>query len=203
MKRDFIPQSRAKIDSWEQNFIKGITAYAAQLGFDAAQLTAITDQVNTHREAYREAQLIKSTAKSKIKAMQEEQLRTVQAIRKVVRQAKASPGYTETMGRSMGIIGPEDETELTRPVLKVKLDAQLPVIRFRKGQRHGVIIYSRRGDEKELTLLAIATRSPYVDRRPNLDPTMPEERHYAALYMHHDHPTGEMSAMASITLGKG
>lgn len=200
MKRDFIPQRRSKIDIWEQNFIKSLSHYASNLGIDPGQLSALSDQINTHRQVYREAQEIKTTAKSKVKQMQDEQQRTVRAIRKIVRQIKASSTYTDEMGKSMGIIGAENQTELTNPVLKVTLDINQPVIRFRKKHSQGVFIYCKRGDEKELTLLGFATRSPYVDKRPNLDPTKPEERHYAAYYMKNDQPTGLISAEVVVTL---
>lgn len=203
MKRDYIPQRRSKIDSWEQNFIEQLTSYATRLGIDASQLSAIAGKVSVHREAYREAVEIKATAKGKVKRMQDEQLKTVRAIRKMVRLVKASPNYTESMGKSMGIIGPENETQLGRPVLKVVVDARVPVISFRKGSSKGMFIYSKRGNEQEFSLLAFVTRSPFTDRRPNLDPERPEERHYAAFFMLNDQPTGDMSAVTSVTLGRG
>lgn len=201
MKKDFIPGRRSKLNNWEKNFLLGLTDNAAALGISATQLAAITDQVNRHRAAFEEAQMAKTTAKSKVSAMQTEQVRTVRAIRKMVRQVKASPTYSEVVGRSMGIIGPEIETELTQPTLKVKLEGSHPVIRFRKGHSHGVFIYSRRGDEKQLSLLGISTRSTYKDDRPYLDPSKPEVRYYAAYYMLNDKPIGVMGSIASVAMG--
>lgn len=198
MKKDFVPIKLSKIDSWEHTFSQNLDSYAATLGFSAAQVTAIKQQINAHRSAYAEAQLAKKTARSKVTAMQQLQTTTLRAMRKMARLIKANPNYSTSMGESLGIIGPEDSREITRPTLKARTIGGRAVISYRKYRSHGIYLYSKRGHETQLTLLAADMRSPYVDTRPNLDPNEPEKRHYAAYYMLNDEPVGEMGSTTRL-----
>ena len=198
MKRDFLPLKMAKVDSWEQRFSTQLDNQAAYLGISPTQVTAIKEQIDAHRTAYKEAQAAKITAKSKVAAMKTQQAITLKAVRKMVRIIKASPTYADSIGESMGIVGPEDSRELKPPVLKVRSIGGRTVISYKKYRSHGIFIYSKRGHETQLTLLAVDARSPYVDTRPNLDPNEPEKRQYAAYYMINDEPVGQMSNVTSV-----
>jgi hypothetical protein len=198
MKRDFLPLKMAKVDSWEQRFSTQLDNQAAYLGISPTQVTAIKEQIDAHRTAYKEAQAAKITAKSKVAAMKTQQAITLKAVRKIVRIIKASPTYADSIGEGMGIVGPEDSRELKPPVLKLRSIGGRTVISYKKYRSHGIFIYSKRGHETQLTLLAVDARSPYVDTRPNLDPNEPEKRQYAAYYMINDEPVGQMSNVTSV-----
>lgn len=198
MKKGFLPLKMSKVDSWEQRFSTQLDNHAAYLGISATQVTAIKEQIDAHRTAYKEAQAAKITAKSKVAAMKTQQAITLKAVRKMVRIIKASPTYASSMGESLGIVGPEDSRELRPPVLKIRSVGGRTVISYKKYSSHGVFIYSKRGTETHLTLLAVDMRSPYVDTRPNLNPNEPEQREYAAFYMINDEPVGQMSGVTSV-----
>jgi cell division protein FtsB len=198
MKRDFLPLKMSKVDSWEQQFSTQLDNHAAHLGISAAQVTAMQQQIEAHRTAYKEAQAAKITAKSKVAAMITQQAITLKAVRKMVRIIKASPTYAGSIGESMGIVGPEDSRELRPPVLKIRSIGGRTVISYKKYRSQGIFIYSKRGTEPHLTLLAVDSRSPYVDTRPNLNPNEPEQRHYAAYYMINDEPVGQMSNATAV-----
>lgn len=198
MKKDFIPVKIESIDAWEHNFSIQLAEHASALGISPAQLASIAQQIDDHRVAYAEAHAAKQTAKSKVATMQQLKTQTLRSVRKVVRQIKASPNYSSAIGRSMGIIGPEDTTELTQPVLKVQTLGGRAVISYKKYRSHGIYLYSRRGPETSLTLLAADSRSPYVDTRPNLKPNEPEQREYAAYYMLNDAQVGKMGAISRV-----
>lgn len=198
MKKDFIPNKQEKLYQWEQLFVQGLANHASALGISTTQVDAITDMVDVYRAQHREAEEAKKTAKSKVKAAQEGRVTTVRAIRKLVRLIKASPGYTDSMGKTMGIIGPEDSAMERPPVLKVTLIGGHPVISYRKGSADGIVLYCMRGDEEQMTLLAVDTRSPYADTRPNLQPDAPEARHYMAYFLKNDEQVGQPSATAQI-----
>lgn len=104
------------------------------------------------------------------------------------------------MGEDLGIHTPEGSAAITAPVLTVKADVDHAVISFKKGKADGVRLYCKRGSETAFTFLAIDTRSPYVDNRPNLVEGMPEKREYYAYLFDDDAPMGEQSAIVSITL---
>jgi hypothetical protein len=120
--------------------------------------------------------------------------------RALARRIKAHPAYTVGMGEDLGIHADEDTTELTAPVLTVKLDGRNPVISFKKGKSDGIRLYGRRGSETAFTFLAVDTRSPYVDNRPNQTEGVPEKREYYAFFMVSDQEVGAKSATIEITL---
>jgi hypothetical protein len=195
MKKDFIPVKISKIDYWEKHFSDQLVSLAPTLNIDPTQVTSITQEIDDHRTAYSEADLAKKAAKAKVAQMQRLKTQTLRSIRKLVRQIKASPAYTESIGKSMGIIGPEDSKELTEPTLRVRSIGGRAVISYKKYRSDGIYLYSRRGHETALVLLAADNRSPYVDTRPNLNPSEPEQREYAAYYMLNDEPVGKMGSI--------
>ncbi len=198
MKKDFIPLRNSHLDAWEETFLNALTGYSAQLGIPAPQVADITALIDAHRTSFTDALEAKTTAKGKVALMQSDKVQTVRAIRRLTRQIKASPAYTGPMGEAMGIVGPEHAPSGKPPRLKVKLVGGHPIVSYRKGGSHGIYLYSRRGNEPGFTLLAVDTRSPYADLRPNLDPSVPEERTYMAYYMHHDEQVGKAGQQTDI-----
>ena len=121
--------------------------------------------------------------------------------RSLVQQIKANPAYTEAMGEDLGIVAPQDTTELTAPKLTVKLEGGVPVISFVKSKSDGIRLYSKRGSETEFTFLAVDTRSPYTDSRPNLTPDTAETSQYYAYFIRADEQVGSQSDVVEISVG--
>ncbi|MCF8459451.1 MAG: hypothetical protein K9G46_01905 [Flavobacteriales bacterium] len=203
MKSDFIPIKLVDIDAWEGRFLTALNQQAASLGITPQQLIDITQKITNHREAYVAAEEAKKVAKSKVAHMQALKVDTIRSIRKMVRQIKSSPTYASANAHSLGVIGPEDSKELTSPKLKARSVGGRAVISYRKYRSHGIYLYGKRGNETSLTLLAVDTRSPYVDTRPNLDPNAPEQREYAARYMLNDEPVGQMGNIHLLLVAPG
>jgi hypothetical protein len=120
--------------------------------------------------------------------------------RLLAKRIKGSQNYTKAIGEDLGIEVAESTSEAITPTLTVKLDGDYPVLGFTKGKADGVRIYSKRGSETAFTFLAIDTRSPYVDNRPNLVPGTPEKREYYAFLYDDDTVIGVQSATISITV---
>lgn len=121
-----------------------------------------------------------------------------QRFRTLVGQIKASPAYTVSMGEDLGIVADESSVELTKPELTVKMEGGLPVIGFKKSKSDGIKLYSKRGSETTFSFLAVDTRSPYVDNRPNETPGTPETRAYYAYFIVNDEQVGDQSAEISL-----
>jgi hypothetical protein len=119
--------------------------------------------------------------------------------RALVRRIKSSPAYTVGTGEDLGIHADEDTTVITAPELRARIEGGNPVISFKKGKSDGIRLYSRRGGETAFTFLAVDTRSPYVDTRPNLEDSAAEKRDYYAYHILDDEQVGERSAIITIT----
>jgi len=120
--------------------------------------------------------------------------------RLLIRRIKSSFNYTDSIGKALGIVAAKSSSEVGIPKLSVSLSGSQAVLRFRRGKAHGARIFSRRGDETEFTFTAVDTRSPYVDKRPNLVPGQPEERHYYIILFVDDRLVSQRSHTVSITL---
>ncbi len=118
--------------------------------------------------------------------------------RTLVGQIKTNSAYTNAMGEDLGIVADESASALTKPVLTVKLEGADPVIGFKKGSSDGIKLYSKRGSETDFSFLAVDTRSPYVDNRPNLVPGTTEKRTYQAYFIVNDAQVGGVSDDISI-----
>lgn len=201
MKKDFIPVANTDFLGWEQRFATKLADLAAELGLNATQVATVVDLIATHQVQFNEAYQAKATAKGKVAAMQQGRVRTERAIRNVVRAIKASPNYTESIGKGMAIIGPEDSSEIKAPVLRIKMSAGIPIISYRKGKTDGILLQSRRSGETEFTFLAVDSQSPYADKRPNLVAGTPEAREYRACYLKGDQPVGQYSQVTLVLVG--
>ncbi len=120
--------------------------------------------------------------------------------RALITTIKAHPAYNNDMGEDLGIVAANSEAEITSPELKVKKDGVNVVISFSKGNNDGASLYSKRGSEVAFTFLALDTKSPYIDTRPNLVPGTPEKREYYAKLFDDSAEHGDASPTVSITL---
>ena len=114
----------------------------------------------------------------------------------MVRRIKAAPTYTEALGSLVGIIGPEDTTDLAtaKPTL-LGLDKRggCVEVSFNLLTSEGVNIYSQRDGDTEFKFLARDTCSPYVDNRPLLVAGKPELRRYKAVFVIGDEEVSQFS----------
>lgn len=118
---------------------------------------------------------------------------------------KAAPGYNETIGEDLGIIGSaatQHEDQAT-PAFKLHLQpgpaCQAVKITFKKYGHQGVWIECQRGTGA-WEFVAVDSESPYLDERPLLVPGTPEVRKYRLRYWDKGTPNGDWSDVASITV---
>ena len=122
----------------------------------------------------------------------------------LVKRIKASKGYTDDIGRALGIIGAEMEaknaTDDVQPKLSGKMVGGFAQLKYTKGANNGIRIESRRGTESDFTLLDKINKTIYSDKRPNLIAGQPEKREYRAWFFVGDEVVGQVSAVISITV---
>lgn len=120
--------------------------------------------------------------------------------RNLVKQIKSNPNYTLAIGKDLGITGVKPSAELTAPVLKLTMKGGKPTITCKRGNSHGIRIYSKRTGEADFTFLDVSTRGPFVDERSNLQANVVETRQYYAYYILKDVQVGAHSNIVSISL---
>ena len=197
---DYLPKSDAALNSWTNTFDTGLAANAAQLSLspaDEATLLAATDSIRT---AIRTSDGQQATARRAVA----DKLAAVAAagaiIRPLIKRAKTATGYTEAIGKAMGIIGADTATDWNtyKPVISAETFPGHVTIRFTKKGAQGVNIYGRLNGEGEWTKLAFDGHSPYIDNRPGATPGQSENREYMAIGVVHDTEIGQMSDIISV-----
>jgi hypothetical protein len=118
----------------------------------------------------------------------------------LVARIKTAPGYTDSIGQALQIIGadnPVDPTTL-KPVLDVELDAGEVDISWTKQGMDGLEIQVDRGDGKGFIFLAIDTIPNYTDTAPMPAAGQSALWKYKAIYLQADQRVGQWSDVVSI-----
>jgi hypothetical protein len=201
-KQDYVPRQDPDFVTWFQNFKTELASVAATVGLLPADVTAndndftlIDGKINA-LVAAKAAQQSAAADKIATRTLVEGRLRAL------VRRVKSHPGYTTAIGEQLGVIGPEDTTDLStaKPTLTAtSVLAGAVTVGFNKSISSGVRISSKRGAEPAFTFLASDTSSPYVDNRANLA-AGPETRQYQAQYLDGDDPVGLVSDTLTVTV---
>ena len=121
-------------------------------------------------------------------------------VRNLMARIKNSPGYDESIGRRLGIIGPERvlDPSTLRPQLKVRLvNGGQPEICWKKQRLGAIRLEVDRG--QGWTYLTVDARPNTPDPFP-LPPT-PALWKYRALYLKNDQPIGQWSDVVTVNVG--
>jgi len=124
----------------------------------------------------------------------------------LVQTIKRSPGYDETIGNDLGIIGPEDgapDFDTFGPVLKIsRAPAGVTVGWGWQGKKaflNQCEIQVDRGDGQGWRFLTIDSTPNYVDTEAI--PVTPTKWQYRAIYRVGDQRSGQWSAESSMIVG--
>jgi hypothetical protein len=123
---------------------------------------------------------------------------------KLIMTIKGNPNYSDDVGGNLGIIGAEQDRELSdlKPELKIKMEAGYPKIIWKKGKADSLDIYVNRSDGKGFVYLA-NDASPDFNDKTNLNGTdKTAEWIYKAIYRVKDDQVGSFSDEASIVMKK-
>lgn len=205
MKEDYIPKSDGDLNTWETNFADKVGAITTTLGIPALDVNPVTDAITQHQTAYNNsftADAAAVAAKSEKKKFKKQ---AIELLRALANRIKAAPGYTETMGNTLRIIGVDTDFDpaTAKPHVKLSLEGNNVVIEFNNPREvDGVKIFSKRGNESAYTFLATDTESPYIDNRANLVAGVAEQRKYYAFFFDDDAEIGLQSDEVSISITK-
>ena len=195
-KQDYIPAGIQPFMLWHDQFKTAVLANATTFTLAAGDTTPITTD-NTDYHAKVTAQIAAANAsKQATTDLATSRANAEKRARALAKRIKAHPAYTEGLGRVLGIIGPEDTTDIS--TLKPDLTGEdkrggAVEIYFNLANSEGVNLYSRRDGDGEFKFLARDTVPPYVDNRPMLVAGKPELRNYKAVFVVADQEVSQFS----------
>lgn len=119
--------------------------------------------------------------------------------RTLVARLKKSPGYTEAIGKDLGVIAPEGNGDAaTKPTFKAVVLPKYEVrLDWVKGRHTGVLIQCKRPGDDDFVTLGQDNYSPYVDGRAPVKAGTSETRQYRMRYLDKDDQVGDWSDVVS------
>jgi hypothetical protein len=201
-KQDFLPPRDADFLTWFQNFKTQLTTLGAGLGVTAGEQTIVNNDLTEFTTKLNTLTTKKADVQGATQDKENSKFAIQGRLRPLVRRIKTQASYTAAQGEQLGIVGPEDTTDLSTSKPTLKAASVLPAavaIGFNKSIASGVKILSKRGAETAFTFLAIDTNSPYLDNRASLA-AGPETRQYQAQYLDGDDPVGLVSDTLTVTV---
>ena len=221
----YLPGSEAKLLVWLINFITKIGGHATVLGLTTGDVDSITKDSKyfTYVEAMLEAYktmlnnivgyknllmfLVVGEVLGTLPVMPDlgpipdgVPAGFVNRLQKLVKKIKASPNYTEAIGKDLGIVAALSFIDLLTlmPVLKITKDAGKPQIKAKKGRTSGMDLYVDRGDGAGSVFLVRLFKLNFIDTYPL--PTVAKEWKYRGIYVVDNENVGLMSAEVSVTV---
>lgn len=223
-KEGYLPRGDKERALWLSNFATKFALFGPTLGFskdeitavqrDAAMFSYLIGLVTSYatakeaRVAYKNIMrdgragttyIIKPVPEAEMQEPAQVPPGIFPRIAKLVQRIKHSTGYTEPIGKDMGIIAAAssiDQVNL-KPVLRLVRKADAVQVQWKKGKTHGLRIEVDRGNGV-WQFLAVDTIPHYTDKEPIPGPAT---WRYRAIYIIKDTPTGQWSNVTSITVG--
>ena len=198
-KQDYIPSNKAELEAWAKSFVTTEAKNVDSYGIREAGLKATQANVDAYsNDLAKERELIEQKRKQVAITAQHRAI-LVNDLRATAQMIKASPDYTEDVGKEFDIIGPENpfNPDTYRPELKLRKVSGGVEVSFTKSQTDGVNIYRRKSGEEKFTFLSRDTHSPYIDTH---DITPPVKLEYYAMAVINDEEIGLESDTAKITI---
>ncbi len=198
-KRDYVPDSDAALLQWLKN-LKTQTATLPTTVLSAAQLAALTQSIDHLSLKIQEADSAEKAHHAAVQAKKAAKTADIAAIRTFVQSFKHSAGYTESIGKSLDIIGSEHAIDFNqlKPTPTITKRVNGVEIKYSKSGADGVFIYCKRGSEADFSRLEKITQSSYLDTRPNLDGAAAEAREYYLVCFVKDQPVGIASDTVKV-----
>ena len=185
-KQDYIPAGIQPFMVWHDQFKTAVLANAATFGLVAGDTTPITNDNTDYHGKVTNQVTTANVAKQATADLGISRTNAEKHARALAKRIKAHPAYTAAFGNLLGIVGPEDTTDIS--TLKSDITGEdkkggVVEIDFNLANSEGVNIYSRRDGDADFKFLARDTSPTYVDNRPLLVAGKPELREYKAIFV--------------------
>lgn len=224
MARDYIPAPDADFHIWQNNFVTYVNTHLADRGLVAGDVAPINTAQATCTTDYLAQTAAQTAAQAARQAKDDARAGLEGVIRPLVRQLQASPDVDNAERAAMGITVPDKELSpkggppTSRPVVRVNTsqwlqhtihfaDESTPTSKAKPDGVMGAEIWVKvatvgqppPADPKELTFLAVDTRTPYLASFEGADAG--KTAHYMLRWVSTTGEKGPWSETASATVG--
>jgi hypothetical protein len=204
MAKDFVPDSFQNLYDWANQLYTDIATQGPAAGWTAAQVTAFQALVAPIRDAAKDV-LDKIDALDVSKgALQAALNANLGPLRQQIRNLKSMGGYTDGMGKSLGVHTPSSAADPNTYQPEIAAEAFPGHVRItgRKRMADSLNIYERLKGQTQWRLVATKrTRFPFDDDAPLAQAGVAETREYMAMGVIGDEEIGQPSDIVSVLYG--
>ena len=197
---DYIPGTDDALRAWIVSFLAKLPTQGAAIGITTPEQSALGSMGAATTASIDNLKVKKNDYDSALANRSELRRQFLVLLRPIVRRAKTSTTYTETIGEALGIV-PSDtpiNPSTIQPELAVSVHLEDVRVRVNRGGAESANLYVRLMGQPEWTLLGRVTRSTFVDNRPLANPAVPEIREYMAQGFLGDTPVGLPSQSKAV-----
>lgn len=225
MTKSFIQATDALFGAQLRNFYIKLISLATLLGFNTEELTEAKDDslywdylMDADNKVQKYAKDFKKTKKLAKDGVKSEILSGIPEppdlgtaphlvpaniklrFRQKAAKAKANPKYTKAIGTDLGIepIHQTFDPQLGKPALKIKMNADRPILTYVKKAYQGSVIYKDTGDG--YTYLGTAFKSKFEDNSDLPEPGKSAIWKYKAIFVWDGKETGHWSDEITIVV---
>lgn len=201
----FVPRKQGQAVVWLENFNSKFVDYAVGLRMSPERVASIKSSVTGVIDNYREMYAAITYCASCRKAFQQNFKILISGqggLNDFIAEIKSQPGYHAGIGADLGIVGHAIEVDYVnhQPDLKAVRGRDEVAIHFKIHYAQAAAIYSRRGGEENFTLLGISHKSPFYDKRTNIQEGVPEMRNYRIVLMENDMQVSKLSNIVEVKM---
>jgi hypothetical protein len=202
MGNDFIPDPDDEFNIYLQAFASELTDTGTVFGFTPLEVTQFKSDADGFTAQLTDSAVKIADAQASVAAKNANRAARDAQLRAYAKRIKDSTAYTEAAGHDYQIIRPASafDPATYKTVLKVRIVAGAPEIRWKKGGAEGVRIYWRLRGSPTWNFLDRDNKSPYRDTRPLASPGVSEHREYMARGFFNDVEIGVDSDIVSIVV---
>lgn len=199
----FFPKMDSELMVWANNYKNKIAVNAPFLGLTAEQINeeiAYCDQlIAAVEEVNGKKQALKASLDARLLAIEAQG----GALRTEIARHKLAAGYTDAIGRDLGIIS--HRIDFDPNTYKAKISAEIFAgvarLKFMKRGADGLNIYHRKKGGSTWKFMARVTKSPFDDHIVLENPIQPEHWEYKAFGVVDDLEIGIASDIIEVIVG--
>jgi len=167
--KNYLPRGEAELKQWCGNFNTQFAAQAEILGFGEAEKQAVSTDCSGIDTAIDACNAAKIAYEEKVSAKKQTLETNSGAIREMVRRIKASPTYTEAIGKLLGVIGEGSSFDPTTAMPSITLVKSATGYDFKfslLSYFDAVAVFRRSPGESGFAKVDIDMKSPYSVASP-------------------------------------
>jgi len=196
--KEYLPHGEAELSQWCGNFNTQFTTQAETLGFGEPEKQAVSVNCTGISTSISDCNAAKLTYEEQVSAKKQVLSTNTSSIREMVRRIKASPTYTEAIGKLLGVIGEGSSFDPTTAMPSITLVKSATGYDFKfslLGYFDAVAVFRRSPGESGFAKVDIDMKSPYSVASP-----IENGVEYYFQYLKNDVLTGQPSDIIALKL---